>query len=163
MRLLSKNDFQLIVFLFVSGACAIAEDYISVVLTAGTEDQRGSNGGWKSLDRVTRYFRDGTFEDLPNLLTERRGHTCGFYRNSNNEKVKYYARYISISRTCMLQVLLVTGGGTTGSNIDSLASTEILTPEASTWKYAGALPKAVYGLREDFKISRNHGFLIPLI
>ena len=110
---MSKNDFQLIVFLFVSGACAIAEDYISVVLTAGTEDQRSSNGGWKSLDRVTRYFRDGTFEDLPNLLTERRGHTCGFYRNSNNEKVKYYARYISISRTCMLQVLLVTGGGTT--------------------------------------------------
>ena len=67
--------FQLIVFLFVSDACAIAEDYISVVLTAGTEDQRGSNGGWKSLDRVTRYFRYGTFEDLPNLLAVRRGHT----------------------------------------------------------------------------------------
>ena len=42
----------------------------------------------------------------------------------------------------------MTGGSVTGSY--GLASTEVLTPEASTWKYAGALPKAVYGLREDF-------------
>ena len=40
-----------------------------------------------SQSRVTRYDRNGGFEDYPELKTARSSHSCGSYMNSNQEKV----------------------------------------------------------------------------
>jgi len=86
-------------------ACGI-EDHDSVYITGGYD---GS-----TTNRVTRYFRDGTFEDMPNLNTARGYHACGSYMNRNQEKV----------------LLVVAGFGSS----DYLASTEILVSGSQSWR-----------------------------
>ena len=111
-------------------ACAIAEEnYVTIT------------GGRYSLDKVTRYRRDGQATTLALLQTGRRSHACGHYTDDNNEKVSNYFDIIYLP--IMLQILLVTGGY--GDN--RLSSTEILTPDASRWTQAASLPRAVQGLR----------------
>ena len=65
-----------------SEACGIydTEDNIFIV-TGGTE-------GGTETKRVTKYARNGVYQDdMPMLNTERRNHACESYTNSNLQKV----------------------------------------------------------------------------
>ena len=58
-------------------ACAIEDPWEnSLILTGGS-----------SSNRVTKYIRNGTFEDLPRFKFPREEHACGIFLNSNWEKV----------------------------------------------------------------------------
>ena len=54
-----------------------------MLITGGFDGTSQSN----SQSRVTRYDRNGGFEDYPELNTGRKSHGCGGYMNSNQEKV----------------------------------------------------------------------------
>ena len=55
----------------------------SFILTGGNIDNEPST----SMNRVTKYYRNGDFQDLPNLNKERAQHGCASYKNSQNQKV----------------------------------------------------------------------------
>ena len=58
-------------------ACAIEDPWEnSMILTGGS-----------SSNRVTKYFQDGTFEDLPKLIFAREEHACGIFLNTDWFKV----------------------------------------------------------------------------
>ena len=64
-------------------ACAIAEEnYVTIT------------GGRYSLDKVTRYRRDGQATTLAPLQTGRRSHACGHYTDDNNRKVSKYSNNV---------------------------------------------------------------------
>ena len=57
----------------------------SFILTGGNIDNEPST----SMNRVTKYYRNGDFQDLPNLNKERAQHGCASYKNSQNQKVNH--------------------------------------------------------------------------
>ena len=105
-------------------------------------------GGW-DLDPekiVTQYYEDGSFNELPQLITGRYWHGCSSYVDGNGNVVSI----ISLSRqswscnTTFVQVLLVTAGWD-GDNY--LSSTEIQLTRTSEWKKVQPYPLSVQGLR----------------
>ena len=75
-------NFQIIIYftiVYFRYACGI-EDGDSFYITGGR------SGGY-STNRVTRYYRNGSYEDMPTLNAARRYHACGSYMNNNMEKV----------------------------------------------------------------------------
>jgi len=100
----------------------------------GIEDEDSyyiTGGGPGYSIRVTRYFMDGSYQDMPNLNTGRHHHACGYFMNSNQEKV----------------LLVVAGIGSSGN----LASTEILVSGSQSWRTIQATYPAssngIFGLR----------------
>ena len=53
------------------------------------DDSFITTGGYVSstLNRVTKYYRNGTYVDMPRLNTARRHHACGCFMNTNQQKV----------------------------------------------------------------------------
>ena len=100
------------------GACGIEEDD-SIVLLGGFSGSRNY------LSQVTRYSLQGHQESLPALGQARFGAGCAKYEEDGGV------------------VYLVTGGG---SNGQTLASTEILSPGSGSWKEVASLPQALQGL-----------------
>jgi len=81
---------------------------------------------------VERYDQTGHLGSLPDMLTARFEHACGFFSDATGKPV-----------------LLVAGGSSNhvvkGGN--RIANTEILLPGASSWIEATPLPKAMSGIR----------------
>ena len=112
-------------------------------------------GGWYTEDLVVRYNRQGDVTQLPNLNNGRRTHACGYYLNTDNQKVRWcnIIFVLGVTGDFVLQVLLVTGGYESG---DYLSSTEIHETGSNKWQFVGNLPRPVYGLREDFQKYHFH-------
>jgi len=90
------------------------------------EDRVILTGGYSTLNKVSVFNKNGFVEQLPDLLTGRYLHACGFFINNDKNKV-----------------LLVAGG----YNSDYLKSTETLIIGSASWQTAGSLPNAVRGIR----------------
>jgi len=90
------------------------------------EDRVILTGGSDTRNKVSVFDKNGFVEQLPDLLTGRYDHACGFFINNDNNKV-----------------LLVAGG----LNSDYLKSTETLIIGSASWQTAGSLPNAVRGIR----------------
>ena len=66
--------------------------------SCGIEDEEEDSlivtgGGWYgtvTTDKVTKYFKDGSYQEMPLLNTARYLHACSSYKNTNQEKVSIY-------------------------------------------------------------------------
>jgi len=91
------------------------------------EDRVILTGGARTMNKVSVFDKNGFVEQLPDLLTGRSCHACGFFINNDKKKV-----------------LLVAGGW---EKYNNLASTESLLIGDASWQIAGSLPNAVNGIR----------------
>ena len=65
-----------------SHACGIEDQDDKTMVISGGLDDDGVTA------RVTKYKNNGDAQDLPTLNEKRQNHGCGFYKNTNNEKVR---------------------------------------------------------------------------
>ena len=108
-------------------------------------------GGYNTEKTVTQYYEDGSFNELPQLITGRYYHGCSSYVDGNGNIVSI----ISLSRsrqswscnTTFVQVLLVTAGYDYDDGDKHLSSTEIQLTRTSEWKEVEPYPLSVDGLR----------------
>merc|ERR1712133_222972 len=109
------------------------------------DNEEGSftiTGGYESstTNRVTKYYRDGSYEDMPTLNTARDFHACGCYMNTNQQKV----------------YLVVAGMSASNSRIKS---TEILVSGSSSWRTITATYPISAGASGLRAISINNAIL----
>ena len=65
-------------------SCGIEdEEEGSLIITGG-----GGDGAF--TDKVTKYYKDGSYQEMPLLNTARYLHACSSYKNTNQEKVSIY-------------------------------------------------------------------------
>ena len=62
---------------------------ISDACSISLGDEVAVTGGFGALTTVSRYNRDGWVEDMPSLVTGRKGHGCSRYI-SGGEQVRHY-------------------------------------------------------------------------
>jgi len=105
--------------------CSIEDnDEDRVILTGGLDKRNSKN--------VSVFDKNGFVEQLPDLLTGRFFHACGFFINNDKNKVLLVAGGYGYSRTL---------GRIT------LDSTESLLIGDSSWQTEGSLPNAVHGIK----------------
>ena len=65
-------------------SCGIEdEEEGSLIITGG-----GGDGAF--TDKVTKYYKDGSYQEMSLLNTARYLHACSSYKNTNQEKVSIY-------------------------------------------------------------------------
>ena len=107
-------------------------------------------GGEYTMKIVTQYYEDGSFNELPQLITGRYWHGCSSYVDGNGNIVsKESFQCHDRVDTIFVQVLLVTAGWDGDNYVDdnTLSSTEVQLTRTSDWKTVQPYPLSVIGLR----------------
>ena len=71
------------------GACAIQEEE-EVTLTGGSDKTKYSYNPGGPMKKVTRFRKDGTRENLPDMNKRRYNHACGYFIKSDETIVRCF-------------------------------------------------------------------------
>jgi len=114
-----KDVFQL--NRFIDCGCGI-KDGDTLIITGGGEFRKYRSTATKTVDR---YNNKGFVENLPEMMTARTSHGCGYFYQHGKK-------------------VLVVAGGYAGK-IESFSSTEMLIMGTDAWKGASPLPRGISG------------------
>jgi len=107
---------------FIDSGCGIKDDD-TLIITGGGEV--GGSRVSKATKTVDRYNNKGFVENLPEMMTARTSHGCGYF-HQHGKKV------------------LVVAGGYAG-RYDEISSTEMLIMGTNAWNSAAPLPRGISG------------------